>query len=100
MLTKESIESPANALYYRAGSRCHMMLPKLKSRARQRGAVLVWFALSFLSLIGFIGVAVDVGRMYIVRNEAQSFADAAALAAAAELNGTTSGLTAATTAAN
>jgi len=77
-----------------------MMLPKLKSRARQRGAVLVWFALSFLSLIGFIGVAVDVGRMYIVRNEAQSFADAAALAAAAELNGTTSGLTAATTAAN
>jgi Flp pilus assembly protein TadG len=62
--------------------------------------VLVWFALTFLGLIGFIGIAVDVGRMYIVRNEAQSFADAAALAAAAELNGTTTGIAAATAAAN
>jgi Flp pilus assembly protein TadG len=102
MFTKESIESHARALYDRAGSRCHMRrqpLPKLELRARQRGAVLVWFALSFLALIGFIGVGVDVGRMYIVRNEAQSFADAAALAAAVELNGTTAGITAATAAA-
>jgi Flp pilus assembly protein TadG len=65
----------------------------------QKGAVLVWFALSILALIGFAGITVDVGRMYVVRNEAQSFVDAAAMAAAVELNGTSAGITAATKAA-
>jgi Flp pilus assembly protein TadG len=55
--------------------------------------VLVWFAVSSLGLIGFIGVTVDVGHMYVVRSEGQAFVDAAALAAAAELDGTTAGIT-------
>jgi Flp pilus assembly protein TadG len=46
-----------------------------------------------------MGLAVDLGRMYIVKNEAQSYADAASLAAALQLNGTSAGVTAAQTAA-
>src|SRR2546427_7056716 len=39
--------------------------------------------------------SVDIGRMYITKNEAQSYADAAAVAAALKLDGTAAGLTAA-----
>ena len=42
-----------------------------------------------------VGLAVDVGRLYVIRNELQSYTDAAALSAALKLNGTSSGLTAA-----
>jgi Flp pilus assembly protein TadG len=59
----------------------------------ERGAVLVWFALSLLGLVGFIGAGIDIGRMYVVRNESQAFTDAGALAAAAELDATTAGVT-------
>jgi len=38
------------------------------------------------------GLAMDLGRMYITKNEAQSFADSAALYAAQQLYGTTTGL--------
>jgi hypothetical protein len=39
------------------------------------------------------GLAVDIGRMYITKNEAQGYADAAALAAVEELDGTATGVT-------
>jgi hypothetical protein len=38
------------------------------------------------------GLAIDIGRMYMIRAELQSFTDAAALSAALELDGTASGL--------
>jgi hypothetical protein len=38
------------------------------------------------------GLAIDLGRMYITKNEAQTFADSAALYAAQQLDGTTAGL--------
>ena len=61
-------------------------------RARQRGFVLIAMAIALVFLLAVIGLAFDFGRIYIARNEAQVFTDAAALAAAAKLDGTESGL--------
>jgi Flp pilus assembly protein TadG len=68
-------------------------------KLKRRGAVLIMFALSLAVIFGFLGLAIDVGRLYIARNEAQAFADAAALAGAVMLDGTAAGLTNATNAA-
>jgi uncharacterized membrane protein len=54
--------------------------------ARQRGFVLVALSLSLVFLLGMVGLAVDLGRMYVVKNESQSFCDSAAMFAAKELN--------------
>ncbi len=43
-------------------------------------------------LLGLAGLGIDIGRMYVIRAELQSFTDAAALTAALELNGTGAGL--------
>ncbi len=43
-------------------------------------------------LLGVAGLGIDIGRMYVIRAELQSFTDAAALSAAMELNGTDSGV--------
>jgi Flp pilus assembly protein TadG len=43
-------------------------------------------------LLAVIGLAFDLGRVYITRNEAQVFVDAASLAAAQQMDGTTAGL--------
>src|SRR5581483_3651101 len=47
--------------------------------------------------VGIVGLAVDMGRMYIAQSEAQSFVDAAALAACLQLDGTQTGITRANT---
>ena len=39
-----------------------------------------------------LGLAIDVGRMFVYKNELQTFADASALAAVAQLDGTQSGV--------
>jgi hypothetical protein len=43
-------------------------------------------------LLAVIGLAFDFGRVYIIRNEAQVFVDAASLAAAQQMDGTVAGL--------
>jgi uncharacterized membrane protein len=43
-------------------------------------------------LLAVIGMAFDLGRVYITRNEAQVFTDAASMTAAAQLDGTQSGV--------
>ncbi len=43
-------------------------------------------------LLGLAGLGIDIGRMYVIRAELQSFTDAAALTAALQLNGTAPGL--------
>ena len=53
----------------------------------QRGAISVVTALSLVMLLGFVGLAVDLGRMFVVRTELQTAVDACALSAALELNG-------------
>src|SRR5436309_3199886 len=67
------------------------MLPQRHSR--ERGFTLLASAVCAVALFGAAGLAIDVGRMYITKNEAQSYADAAAVSAASKLNGTAYGLT-------
>jgi Flp pilus assembly protein TadG len=54
---------------------------------RQRGAVIVTVCMALLFLLGFIGIAVDLGRLFIVNSELQTAMDSCALAAAQELDG-------------
>src|SRR4051812_34763190 len=62
-------------------------------RGRQSGFVLVTMAVAAIALIGILGLAVDVGRMFIAKNETQAYCDSAALAASLLLDGTTNGIT-------
>jgi Flp pilus assembly protein TadG len=58
----------------------------------RRGFVLVMMGLTAFALFGITGLAVDIGRMYIAKNEAQTFADAGAMIAGLSINGTASGI--------
>ena len=58
----------------------------------ERGFVLIAMAASMFLLLAAMGLAFDLGRIYIARNEAQVFTDAAAMAAASKLDGTAAGL--------
>jgi Flp pilus assembly protein TadG len=49
---------------------------------KDKGSVMVFFGLILLTLTGFAILAVDIGRIFIVRNEMQNVADSAALAGA------------------
>ncbi len=60
--------------------------------SRERGFVLIAMSISMLLLMAVIGLAFDLGSVYIARNEAQVFTDAASLAAAAKLDGTETGI--------
>src|SRR5579871_4166220 len=64
----------------------------------QRGFVLIIMAVSAIALVGALGVAVDIGKMFIAKNETQDYVDSAALAAALMLDGTTTGISNAQTA--
>ena len=59
---------------------------------RQRGAMLIAFAILLILILGFIGLALDVGQVIGRKTELQNLADNAALAAAPELVGTAAGL--------
>ena len=52
---------------------------------RERGAIAIIVALSLASLVGFVGLVLDVGHLFITKTELQDAADACALAAAKEL---------------
>jgi uncharacterized membrane protein len=58
----------------------------------EKGFVLIAMSISMLLMLGVVGLAFDVGRIYIVRNEAQVFTDAAAMTAAAQLDGSARGI--------
>ncbi len=60
---------------------------------RQFGAIIVTFSLMLLFLIGFASIAIDIGRLFIVRTELQTALDSCALAAAQELDGQVSSIT-------
>jgi len=62
------------------------------AQARQ-GFVLLSTAVAMVAVIGLLGLAVDVGRMYIIKSELQAYADNAALAATWALDGTSQGIT-------
>jgi Flp pilus assembly protein TadG len=65
---------------------------KRSSKSSEKGFVLIACVVCAVVLFGMAGLAMDLGRMYITKNEAQSFADSAALYAAQQLDGTTTGL--------
>lgn len=54
---------------------------------RQHGAVAIVVGLLLVVLVGFVGLAVDGGHLYLAKTELQNSADACALAASYELTG-------------
>ena len=56
------------------------------TRRSQRGAVIITVCLLMLFLLGFIGFALDFGRLFVVKSELQTAMDSCALAAAQELD--------------
>ena len=67
-------------------------------RQRQRGAVIVTASLFLLFLLGFMGIAMDFGHLFIVKTELQTAMDSCALAGAQELDAQSDALTRATSA--
>ena len=61
----------------------------------ERGFTMIVTAAGLFMLVGMLGLAVDVGRVYIVKSEGQAYADIAAIAAARNLDGKASGISAA-----
>jgi Flp pilus assembly protein TadG len=66
-------------------------VPLARARRRQGGAFAIMFGIMLVAIIGFFGLALDVSHMYVRRTEMQNVADAAALAAALEFDGTEAG---------
>lgn len=60
--------------------------------ARQRGSILLVVTFSLILLFGLAALVLDVGRMYIIKNQLQNAADAGALRGAKALDGLASGL--------
>lgn len=58
---------------------------KLAPLENQRGLALVYIALLMVAICGFLGLAVDIGYMYVARGQLQNAADSAALAGASAL---------------
>ncbi len=67
-----------------------MRIVRRRVGGRQRGQVLILFALGAVALVSFAALAIDGGNVYVNRRVAQTAADTAALAAARALSQTTS----------
>jgi hypothetical protein len=65
----------------------------LRPPLRQQGAIAIMTSVVLIAIIGFCGLALDLALLYNRKIEMQSVADLVALSAAAELNGTTDGIT-------
>jgi len=63
-----------------------------ESRRAENGQVLVIVAIGMAVLLGFVGLAIDVGMLYTTRRQMQTAADAAAIAGANALQGSSSDL--------
>jgi uncharacterized membrane protein len=61
-------------------------------RRSRNGFVLIVTTIALTILLAMAALAIDLGRMYVIRAELQSFADAAVLSAAMQLDGTASGI--------
>jgi uncharacterized membrane protein len=69
----------------------------MKQRVRvgkrgERGFTALILAVSIFATVGMMGLAVDVGRMFLYKNELQTFVDASAMAAIAAMDGTSAGI--------
>src|ERR1041385_7243729 len=61
-------------------------------RRSERGYVLLTMGASAIALFAALGMAVDVGRMYIAKAEVQAFSDSVALTATLQLNAADTGI--------
>jgi Flp pilus assembly protein TadG len=73
-----------------------ILKPQKRQTCRERGVTLAFFAITGLSLLGMTALCLDISRFYLIGSELQNAVDAAALAAATELDGYASGITKAT----
>src|SRR5437764_15112976 len=64
-------------------------------RKDQRGFSLMLIAAGGSVMLGMLGLSFDLGRMFIVKNELQTFVDASAVAACRQMDGTKTGVQAA-----
>ena len=71
---------------------------RMKSISRQKGAVIITVAMALLFLLGFMGLAMDFGHLFVVKTELQTAADSCALAATQELDNASDSITRATSA--
>nr|WP_294863469.1 Tad domain-containing protein [uncultured Pseudogulbenkiania sp.] len=60
---------------------------QLPTRRHQKGVAAIIVGLCIVVLIGFLGLVVDLGRLFITKTELSDASDACSLAAAAELKG-------------
>lgn len=58
----------------------------MRPASRQQGAIILTVALFLLFLLGFMGIALDFGRLFVLKTELQTAMDSCALAAAQELD--------------
>src|ERR1700752_3227836 len=65
---------------------------KAKKAKGERGSVLAVSAISMLALLLSAGLAIDISHFYTAKAELQNAADAAALAAASQINSTSGGI--------
>ena len=74
------------------------LLPGARKHSRshrhsnQSGFSLLLIATSGTVMIGMLGLSFDLGRMFIVKNELQTFVDASAVAACRQMDGTQAGV--------
>ncbi len=57
--------------------------PSSSTGHRRRGVALIWVGISFLVLVGFVGLALDTGFVLFTSHQLQNAADASSLAAVA-----------------
>src|SRR5579872_1984941 len=69
------------------GSRTHRSVPDIKTGFREEGGqTLVLVVMSMVVLMGFLGLAIDVGHLRSTEHRLQGIADATALAGAIEIS--------------
>ena len=73
----------------------HHCTPK-GQRDPRRGVITILLAICCITMIALAGLATDLARMYVAKNELQNYTDAAALAGVIRLNGTLAGISEAT----
>src|ERR1035438_823922 len=74
-----------HAAFLRRGDRNNMMASK-RRRSTQGGVAILFYATMLIFVVGCVGLAVDVGTIYMIKSRLSSAADAAALAAGRSVN--------------
>src|SRR5256885_1490781 len=69
----------------------------VKRKRGERGFTLALLSVCMVVMLATIGLSIDLGRMFVYKNELQTFADASAMAAVSQLDGTQTGVVGAQT---